>query len=144
VLPFGRLWYDTPNNAIGDARHSSRSHDAVIRVYDDAGNVIETHEAQGRVQRAVTVLLIVQNGLRLRFVQFELCVHFLQRKNNWHENNFEPPTNKLPLPALRGHSQTNVKLFRFDPALAPPSCKGTYQEEHFLAMTRSRGGELHR
>jgi hypothetical protein len=24
--------------------HSSRSHDAVIRVYDDAGNVIETHE----------------------------------------------------------------------------------------------------
>jgi hypothetical protein len=23
---------------------SSRSHDAVIRVYDDAGNVIETHE----------------------------------------------------------------------------------------------------
>jgi hypothetical protein len=36
VLPFGRLWYDTPNNAIGYATHSSRSHDAVIRVYDDA------------------------------------------------------------------------------------------------------------
>jgi YD repeat-containing protein len=27
--------------------HSSRSHDAVIRVYDNAGNVIETHD-QGR------------------------------------------------------------------------------------------------
>jgi len=26
------------------ARFNSRSHDAVIRVYDDAGNVIETHE----------------------------------------------------------------------------------------------------
>jgi hypothetical protein len=25
----------------------SRSHDAVIRVYDDAGNVIETHEQAG-------------------------------------------------------------------------------------------------
>jgi len=47
VLPFGRLWYDTPDNAIGYAMHSSRSHDAVIRVYDDAGNVIETHEHKG-------------------------------------------------------------------------------------------------
>ena len=47
ALPFGRLWYGEPNavaNAIGYATHSSRSHDAVIRVYDDAGNVIETHE----------------------------------------------------------------------------------------------------
>jgi hypothetical protein len=25
----------------------SRSHDAVIRVYDEAGNVIETHEHKG-------------------------------------------------------------------------------------------------
>jgi len=41
VLPFGRLWYDTPDNAIGYAMHSSRSHDAVISVYDVAGNVIE-------------------------------------------------------------------------------------------------------
>ena len=37
----------TPDNAIGYAMHSSRSHDAVIRVYDDAGNVIETHEHKG-------------------------------------------------------------------------------------------------
>jgi hypothetical protein len=47
ALPFGRLWYDTPDNAIGYAMHTSRSHDAVIRVYDDAGNVIETHEHKG-------------------------------------------------------------------------------------------------
>jgi len=32
VLPFGRAWYDTPDIAIGYAMHSSRSHDAVIRV----------------------------------------------------------------------------------------------------------------
>jgi hypothetical protein len=38
---------DAVNNAIGYAQHRSRSHDAVIRVYDDAGNVIETHEHKG-------------------------------------------------------------------------------------------------
>jgi len=35
ALPFGRLWY------------TKLSHDPVIRVYDDAGNVIETHEHTG-------------------------------------------------------------------------------------------------
>ena len=49
-LPFGRLWYGRPNaaaNAIGYAKHYSRAHHAVIRVYDDAGNVIETHQHKG-------------------------------------------------------------------------------------------------
>ena len=51
ALPFGRLWYGESNavrNAIGYAMHCSRSHDAVIRVYDTAGNVIETHEHAGQ------------------------------------------------------------------------------------------------
>jgi hypothetical protein len=42
VLPFGRLCHGEPNaisNAIGYAKFRSRSHDAVIRVYDEAGNV---------------------------------------------------------------------------------------------------------
>jgi hypothetical protein len=50
ALPFGGLWYDGQNavaNAIGYAQHRSRSHDAVIRVYDQSGNVIETHEHKG-------------------------------------------------------------------------------------------------
>jgi hypothetical protein len=50
TLPFGRLWYGEPNairNAIGFAKFYSRSHHAVIRVYDDAGKVIETHEHAG-------------------------------------------------------------------------------------------------
>lgn len=34
-------------NAISHAKHFSRSHDVVIRVYDEAGNVIETHEHTG-------------------------------------------------------------------------------------------------
>jgi hypothetical protein len=33
--------------AIGYAKFYTRSHDAVIRVYDEAGNVIETHEHAG-------------------------------------------------------------------------------------------------
>ena len=40
VLPFGRLCYAGPN-AISSAI------DAVIRVYDAAGNVIETREHKG-------------------------------------------------------------------------------------------------
>jgi hypothetical protein len=47
MLPFGRLWYGEPDHAIGYAKHYSRSHDAVIRVYEAAGNVIETHEHAG-------------------------------------------------------------------------------------------------
>jgi hypothetical protein len=50
VLPFSRLWYGESNaisNAISYAKHYSRSHDAVIRVYVAAGNVIETHEHKG-------------------------------------------------------------------------------------------------
>jgi hypothetical protein len=44
------LWYGEPNaisNAIGYTGQYSRSHDAVIRVYDSAGNVIETHDHAG-------------------------------------------------------------------------------------------------
>ncbi len=44
ALPFGRLWYSGPDDY---AKFFSRSHDAVIRVYDDADNVIQTHERKG-------------------------------------------------------------------------------------------------
>jgi hypothetical protein len=50
ALPFGRLWYGEPDsitNAVGYAKFFSRSHDAVIRVYDEAGKVIETPEQAG-------------------------------------------------------------------------------------------------
>jgi hypothetical protein len=57
MLPFGRLLYGGPNavsNAIGYAKHFSRSHHAVIRVYDAAGNVIETpsHKGHSKSDRA--------------------------------------------------------------------------------------------
>jgi hypothetical protein len=49
VLPFGRLWYCDANaiDVIGYAMHYTRSHDAVIRVYDAGRNLIETHEHVG-------------------------------------------------------------------------------------------------
>jgi len=50
ALPIGHLWYAEPNaidSAIDYAKFYSRSHDTVIRVYDAAGDVIETHEHKG-------------------------------------------------------------------------------------------------
>ena len=41
-----RLWHGEPDavsNGIDYAKFRSRSYRAVIRVYDEAGNVIETH-----------------------------------------------------------------------------------------------------
>jgi hypothetical protein len=49
ALPYSPLWYRGPNaisDAINYARFLSHSDSAVIRVYDDAGNVIETHESK--------------------------------------------------------------------------------------------------
>jgi len=47
ALAFGRLWYTKPDDAVDYAKCFSRSHDAVIRFYDESGNVIETHEHKG-------------------------------------------------------------------------------------------------
>jgi hypothetical protein len=50
ALPFGRPWYGESNvigNSIGYAKFRSRSHNAVIHVYEEAGNVIETFEHAG-------------------------------------------------------------------------------------------------
>ena len=49
VLLLGPLWYAGPNavsNAIKYAKFFSGSHNAVIRVYDEAGNLIGTHDTR--------------------------------------------------------------------------------------------------
>src|SRR5207237_352295 len=54
ALPFSHLWYAEPNaisNAISYAKFYSRSHDAVIRVYDEAGNALETHDHTGAISK---------------------------------------------------------------------------------------------
>jgi len=59
ALPFGRLWYGEPNavaNAIAYAMHYTRSAEAVIRVYDSAGNTIKTHGARGPWGRTAALL----------------------------------------------------------------------------------------
>jgi hypothetical protein len=69
-FPFGRLWYAGPNaigNAVGYAEHRSRSHDAVIRVYDAAGNVIETYEHAGEFKEWWIATALTCN-LRLHYL----------------------------------------------------------------------------
>jgi hypothetical protein len=44
--------YVKPDDAVEYAKFYSRSHDAVIRVYDDAGNVIETREHAGEFKES--------------------------------------------------------------------------------------------
>jgi hypothetical protein len=63
----------TPNavsNAINYAMHSSRSHDAVIRVYDAAGTVSTRPISESGKYSAV--LLIVEDRLRRGVAQFEV------------------------------------------------------------------------
>jgi hypothetical protein len=50
ALPSERLWYLEVRQAIDYAKHQSRSRDAVIRVYDVAGKLIEVHRHKGDFQ----------------------------------------------------------------------------------------------
>jgi hypothetical protein len=47
ALSFGRLWYLEVRHAIEYAQFYSRSHDAVIHVYDETGKLIEVHRHRG-------------------------------------------------------------------------------------------------
>jgi len=53
ALPFGGLWYDRAEDAIGYAKFYSRSHHAVIRVFDEAGNIVATEEHVGNFREPV-------------------------------------------------------------------------------------------
>jgi len=55
------MWYRGPKairDAIDHAKFSSRSRDAAIRVYDEAGNVIQTHEHAGEFKTVGLLHLI--------------------------------------------------------------------------------------
>jgi len=60
ALPFGRLWYEKGPDAVEYAKFRSRSHDAVIRVYDGAGNVIE------EAHRAVASIDVIRRSSNSR------------------------------------------------------------------------------
>jgi hypothetical protein len=51
-------------NAIGYAKFYSRSHDAVIRVFDAGGNVIETHEYAGEFKEPLALTCMKQKPPR--------------------------------------------------------------------------------
>jgi hypothetical protein len=66
ALAFGRLWYAEPDavsNVVGYAKFYSRSRYCVIRVCDDAGNVIATHEQKGEFKDPWTVLFLSLQAL---------------------------------------------------------------------------------
>jgi hypothetical protein len=75
--PFGEF---CEPKAIGYAKFRSRSHDAVIRVYDAAGNVIETHEHAGELKE--WWLFSSPNPRSTRAMQDGVCLallHFFQQ-----------------------------------------------------------------
>jgi hypothetical protein len=47
ALPFERLWYLDAGAALSYAKFYLRSHPTTIRVYDESGAVLETHESAG-------------------------------------------------------------------------------------------------
>jgi hypothetical protein len=78
ALPFGQLWYGEPNaisHAIGYATHRSRSHHAVIRVYDAVGNVIETHGHRAISKRALNSIHPVRLRTNKRTQFLSVCSH---------------------------------------------------------------------
>jgi hypothetical protein len=58
------------SNAIDYVKFHSRSLDAVIRVYDEAGNVIETHEHAGDFSEGSKLFYAAEKSMRL----FIACV----------------------------------------------------------------------
>jgi hypothetical protein len=72
VLPFGGLWYGKPDAAsksIAYAKFWSRSHDAVIRVYDEARHVLKTHEKGTNLNKFRQQRKAKDNVVTLRFDQ---------------------------------------------------------------------------
>jgi hypothetical protein len=65
VLPFGALWYGEPSaisNAVNYAKFYSRSHEAVIRVYDGCWQRDRNARARRRVQRVVSLTRLKQKA----------------------------------------------------------------------------------
>ena len=73
---YGRLWHGKPNavsNAMGYAKFYSRSHDAVIRVYDDAGNVIATPDHAGDLKDGEALHVKQKAAMQKRGGSFASC-----------------------------------------------------------------------
>jgi hypothetical protein len=95
TLPFGRLWYGEPN-AISYAKFFSRSHDAVIRVYDKAGSA--DRPSDFRIGHQIRINFLAQFRRKLfRIVQATMTKFF--RKNyssgdNWTPQGTTPSTHR--------------------------------------------------
>jgi hypothetical protein len=54
-----QAWPFAISNIVDHAKFYSRSHDAVIRVCDAAGNVIETHSTEANSKSDKSILLLI-------------------------------------------------------------------------------------
>jgi hypothetical protein len=160
ALPFGPLWYAGPNaisNAIKYAKFSSRSHDAVIRVFDEAGKVIETQEQAGDLFKprtsavaspantspvpaksasaeAATTAPALGGGHSLVWVNTEKHVYHREGSR------FYGTTKKGKYMTEREAIQTGNKAARLGSAAAPSNALG--YARFFQPFTRRRGSRL--
>ena len=64
-----QAWPFAISNIVDHAKSYSRSHDAVVRVYDEAGNVIETHEHIGDFREFSSKNNGNRDTVRIRFIR---------------------------------------------------------------------------
>ena len=84
-------WYGSVSDAVHYVKLHSRSHGAVIRVYDDAGNVIENARTRRRFQRVLSITRLKQKAATR---QAELRkLQEIKRKRLW----VRPPPGALPI-----------------------------------------------
>jgi hypothetical protein len=85
------------SRAVGYAQHRSRSHGSVIRVYDVAGNVIETHEHKGEFNESVNPYGLASQRKRTQ----KLLLEFGIRCANIHASKDFVRSNKTKSDAVR-------------------------------------------
>ena len=83
-------------NAIGYAKHRSRSHDAVIRVYDESGNVIEMHEHKGDFKEWWVFARITRHFRLRRISMIPLSSAERERRKRIRQNNSVKYYGKIP------------------------------------------------
>jgi hypothetical protein len=123
ALPFGRLWYLEVSDAIDYAKHVSRSHHAVIRVYDAAGNVIETHEHKGnRALPGSVTDCLGPFALRVCSIQAVRSLTDLTAPNVLRSNRVQPPSTSAMIgEAYQFLQPDQILRHRPFPATVPPN-----------------------
>ena len=104
ALPYSPLWYRGPNaitDAIEYAKFFNRSHDAVIRVYNNAGNVIQTHYHEGEFKSGELLLTSHRSSLNANTNDSAFTGDHAARKLITNALNFSSVRTTKRFPSLR-------------------------------------------